>query len=280
MDFFNIFCLATFLFVCYLIIDLPKTESTQEVFNEYLPDDEFIHVIYYTEEPVIKMNNAVNKPNNSVNETNDDNNLQKHQIEEENLLLQRTKNENLLLNQKNKQIIKENLLLKQKNKRIRIENLLFKQKNKRIRKENLLLKQKNKWIRKENLLLRQENEQVIKEFLLLRQENERVKNENLLLKQEKEQTKNDNKVPETINRTNFTNSEQRFKNKTEKRRILADSEIKRLLNKLNSIDPLLANIWYQFIKNSSNIEIIESKIKYLDTFIHYQLIPEIFLNIE
>ncbi|CAG8842842.1 8473_t:CDS:1, partial [Gigaspora margarita] len=169
-----------------------------EVFNEYLTDDEFIHVIYCIEESVNKINNAANDPNNSVNERNNNKNFPKHQMEEENLIPQR------------------------------------------IRKEILLIKRKNKRIRKENLLLRQENE--------------RVKNEILLLKQEKEQTKNDNKVPKPINRTNFTNSEyskkQKFKNNPEKRRIVADSEIKRLLSKLNSIDLLLANIWCQFIKNN------------------------------
>ncbi|CAG8719455.1 2002_t:CDS:2 [Gigaspora margarita] len=61
-----------------------------------------------------------------------------------------------------------------------------------------------------------------------------------------------------------------LKNKPEERRILADSEIDRLLIKLNSIDPLLANTWSQFFKDNSNIEIIEWNINYLDYLIYYQ----------
>ncbi|CAG8524098.1 26279_t:CDS:1 [Gigaspora margarita] len=69
MDFFNSFCLATFLFVCYLIIDLTKTEST--------PEDKFICVIYYAEESVNKPNVSVNKTNITVNEPNGNNNFSK-----------------------------------------------------------------------------------------------------------------------------------------------------------------------------------------------------------
>ncbi|CAG8852927.1 23071_t:CDS:1, partial [Gigaspora margarita] len=77
-----------------------------------------------------------------------------------------------------------------------------------------------------------------------------------------EQTRN-NKIPKSINRTNFTYTEEK------RRRILADSEIERLLKKLNLIDPLLANTWCQSFKynRNNNIEIIESKIKYLENFI-------------
>ncbi|CAG8831701.1 17304_t:CDS:1, partial [Gigaspora margarita] len=85
MDFFNIFCLTIFLFICYLIIDLSKTEFAQEIFNEYLTEDEFIHVIYYEEESA---NVAVNETNVSINEPNDNNNLQRYQIEEETSLLE------------------------------------------------------------------------------------------------------------------------------------------------------------------------------------------------
>ncbi|CAG8654439.1 14559_t:CDS:1, partial [Gigaspora rosea] len=60
--------------------------STQEVFNEYLTDDEFIHIIY-VEKSVNETNNA-NNPNDVVNEKNDNNNLQKYQIEEETRLLE------------------------------------------------------------------------------------------------------------------------------------------------------------------------------------------------
>ncbi|CAG8828550.1 15736_t:CDS:1, partial [Gigaspora margarita] len=47
------------------------------------------------------------------------------------------------------------------------------------------------------------------------------------------------------------------------------SEIERLLKKLNSIDPILANTWCQSFKynRNNNIKIIESKIKYLENFI-------------
>ncbi|CAG8852010.1 16753_t:CDS:1, partial [Gigaspora margarita] len=85
----------------------------------------------------------------------------------------------------------------------------------------------------------------------------------------------------TIDRTNFTISEhlndivnkQRFKNKTNKK-FLSDLEIERLLNKLNIIDPSSAYRWCQSFKSESDIEIIESKIKDLDQFIHKQLIPK------
>ncbi|CAG8833140.1 27926_t:CDS:2, partial [Gigaspora margarita] len=86
---------------------------------------------------------------------------------------------------------------------------------------------------------------------------------------------------ENENERKFTNSEysndnvkkQRF-NKTQKR-ILTALEIKRLLNKLFPIDPSLAYIWCEIFKDENNIQIIESKIKYLDNLIHKQLIPRI-----
>ncbi|CAG8809797.1 39791_t:CDS:1 [Gigaspora margarita] len=213
MDFFNIFCLTIFLFICYLIIDLSKTESTQEVFNEYLPDGEIIQIIYVEEL---------------------DNNLP---MEEENSLLKTKLNKS------------SDFTLKGFNS----------------------LQQEIERIRKENLLLKQENELLRNECLLLKQENERVRNEYLLLKKENEQIRNDNKVLKTtINRTNFTNLKL-SSDKNKIKRIFANLEIERLLNKLKLFNPLLADIWYQFFKKESNIEIIELKIKYLDNF----LIPEI-----
>ncbi|CAG8449684.1 10808_t:CDS:1 [Dentiscutata heterogama] len=139
--------------------------------------------------------------------------------------------------------------------RIRKEGLLLKQKNK-------LLRQKNNRVRKENLLLNQKNKRVMNDYLLLKQENHRVREESLRLKKENER--------------NFTNSEHSsdIAKNERKRRILSDLEIRRLLNILNLIDPLLAYKWYQIFKSESNIEIIESKIKDLDIFIHKQLIPE------
>ncbi|CAG8738805.1 34729_t:CDS:2, partial [Gigaspora margarita] len=88
--------LATLLFVCYLINDLSKIESAQEVLNEYITEDEFIYVIYYVEKSVNKVNVvvnetniAVNEPNVTVNETNvaanGNNNFQK-QLKVENRL--------------------------------------------------------------------------------------------------------------------------------------------------------------------------------------------------
>ncbi|RIB07043.1 hypothetical protein C2G38_2215590 [Gigaspora rosea] len=112
-----------------------------------------------------------------------------------------------------------------------------KEKNDRVRKESFLL-------REESLLLKQEND-----YLHLKKENDR----------------------------NFTNSEHSsdiVKNKR-KRRMLSDLEIRRLLNILNPIDPLLAYKWRQIFNSESDIEIIESGIKYLDKFIHKQLIPEL-----
>ncbi|CAG8839791.1 39299_t:CDS:1, partial [Gigaspora margarita] len=124
-----------------------------------------------------------------------------------------------------------------KKKRLFLE--LLEQKNEQVRNEKLFLEQKNKQIRNETLFLEQENKRIRNENLFIEQENERVRNENLLLKQENEQTRN-NKIPKSINRINFTYTE--HLNKTEKRRrILADSEIERLLKKLNSIDPILAS---------------------------------------
>ncbi|CAG8541650.1 13030_t:CDS:1 [Dentiscutata heterogama] len=87
-DFLNIFCLTTFLFVCYLINDLSKIESAQEVFNEYLTEEEFIYEIYYDEESVVNKTKAtVNETSIAVNEPNDNNNFQNHQSEVENKLL-------------------------------------------------------------------------------------------------------------------------------------------------------------------------------------------------
>ncbi|CAG8647849.1 35921_t:CDS:2 [Gigaspora margarita] len=59
-----------------------------------------------------------------------------------------------------------------------------------------------------------------------------------------------------------------------KKRIL-DLEIRRLVNKLNLIDLSLFYIWCQIFESESDIEIIESRIKVLDKFIHKQLIPEL-----
>ncbi|RIB24450.1 hypothetical protein C2G38_2168587 [Gigaspora rosea] len=101
-------------------------------------------------------------------------------------------------------------------------------------------------------------ERIRKESLLLRQ-NDRVRNKYLHLKKENER--------------NFTNSEH-SNNIIKNKRILSDLEIERLLNKLYLIDPSLAYIWCQIFKSESDIEIIESKIKDLDAFIHKQLIPE------
>ncbi|CAG8562021.1 1885_t:CDS:2 [Gigaspora margarita] len=113
-----------------------------------------------------------------------------------------------------------------------------------LKKKRLLLK-----LRNEKLFLEQENERIRNEKLLLEQENKRVRNENLLPKQENKQTRNNN-IPKSIDRTNFTytySAKQRIKNIIKKgRRILADSETERLLNKLKSIDPLLANTWCNF----------------------------------
>ena len=123
--------------------------------------------------------------------------------------------------------------------------------NKRVMKDCLLLKQENDRIRKESFLLMEES-------LLLKQENDY-----LHLKKE--------------NDRNFTNSEHSsniVKNKR-KRRMLSDLEIRRLLNILNPIDPLLAYEWRQIFNSESDIEIIESRIKDLDKFIHKQLIPEL-----
>ncbi|RIB05807.1 hypothetical protein C2G38_2047307 [Gigaspora rosea] len=69
------------------------SKSTQEVFNEYLTDDEFIHIIY-VEKSVNETNNA-NNPNDVVNEKNDNNNLQKYQIEEETRLLETKLNKSI-----------------------------------------------------------------------------------------------------------------------------------------------------------------------------------------
>ncbi|CAG8701434.1 9698_t:CDS:1, partial [Dentiscutata heterogama] len=86
-DFLNIFCLTTFLFVCYLINDLSKIESAQEVFNKYLTEVGFIYKIYYDEESVNKTKAAVNKMSVAVNELNNNNNFQNHQSDVENRLL-------------------------------------------------------------------------------------------------------------------------------------------------------------------------------------------------
>ncbi|CAG8751093.1 25808_t:CDS:1, partial [Racocetra persica] len=118
------------------------------VFNEYLTDDEFIHVIY-----IEKLINEIT----NANETKD-NNLQ---MEEENSLL-KTK-----LNKSSDFTLKE------------IE---------RIRKENLLLKQENKRVRNRCLLLKQENERVRNEYLLLKNKNDQTINDNKVLKTTIEQT--------------------------------------------------------------------------------------------
>ncbi|CAG8836284.1 7228_t:CDS:2, partial [Gigaspora margarita] len=110
-------------------------------------------------------------------------------------------------------------------------------------------------------------ERIRKESLLLRQENGRARNKYLHLEKEDER--------------NFTNSEhssdnvkkQRFK-KTQKR-FLAALEIKRLLNKLYTIDPSLAYTWCKIFNDKSDIQIIESRIKYLDNLIYDQFIPEL-----
>ncbi|CAG8841220.1 46094_t:CDS:2, partial [Gigaspora margarita] len=101
---------------------------------------------------------------------------------------------------------------------------------------------------------------------------ERFRKESLFLWQE-----NDHKYLHLIkeNERNFTNLEHSTDIKNErKKRILADLEIGRLLNKLNLIKPSSAYEWYQIFKSESDIKIIESKIKDLDKFIHKQLIPE------
>ncbi|CAG8631093.1 4303_t:CDS:2, partial [Racocetra fulgida] len=149
----------------------------------------------------------------------------------------------------------------------------------RIRKESLHLKQKNKLLKQENVRLRQKNKRVMNDCLLLKQENDRVRKESFLLREESLLLKQENDYLhlKKENDQNFTNSEHSsdiVKNKR-KRRMLSDLEIRRLLNILNPIDPLLAYKWRQIFNSESDIEIIESRIKYLDKFIHKQLIPEL-----
>ncbi|CAG8754471.1 2944_t:CDS:2, partial [Racocetra fulgida] len=115
-------------------------------------------------------------------------------------------------------------------------------KSKNIPKEtiNITLQQYNK--------LKKENAQLKKNMIKKNQEIKRIRKENLI-----------DKVPKTIDRANFVNSNYIIRNRSLKteRRILANLEIKRLLDKLNSIDPSLANKWHQFFENCSNISDIE-----------------------
>ncbi|CAG8636482.1 8983_t:CDS:2, partial [Cetraspora pellucida] len=92
-------------------------DMIKKVFNEYLTDDEFIHVIYVEE--------LINETNNA-NKTKD-NNLQ---MKEENSLLKTKLNKSSDFTSKEiERIRKENLLLKQENERVRNECLLLKQEN-------------------------------------------------------------------------------------------------------------------------------------------------------
>ncbi|RIB15670.1 hypothetical protein C2G38_2191818 [Gigaspora rosea] len=150
---------------------------------------------------------------------------------------------------------------------------------KRIRKESSLLKKKNKLLKQENVRLRQSNKRVMNNCLLLKQENDRVRKESFLLREESLLLKQENdylhlKKENDRNFTNLEHSSDIVKNKR-KRKMLSDLEIRRLLNILNPIDPLLAYKWRQIFNSESDIEIIESRIKYLDKFIHKQLIPEL-----
>ncbi|CAG8809680.1 3975_t:CDS:2, partial [Gigaspora margarita] len=90
------------------------------------------------------------------------------------------------------------------------------------------------------------------------------------------QTKKRRNSPKPVGQANFVYtklSSYNVKNRSLKeRRILANLEIKRLLDKLGSINPSLANEWYQFFHLFNNyIEIIESSLKYLDNIIFYKL---------
>ncbi|CAG8668850.1 7521_t:CDS:2, partial [Racocetra fulgida] len=130
--------------------------------------------------------------------------------------------------------IQQNDKLKEENARLK---KIINKKNQTIkqsRKENLDLQQKI-----EQLLLKQNcNQQTIgHEYLLLNQENERIKKD---------------KVAKTIDRVNSGLSNCIIRNQTLKeRKILANIEIKRLLEKLNSINPSLVNEWNQYFENSS-----------------------------
>ncbi|CAG8527528.1 31768_t:CDS:2 [Gigaspora margarita] len=196
--------------------------------------------------------------------------------------------------EENEQIRAEKLVLKQENDRIRAVKLVLEQENERIRGENLF-KQENQfkeefqkektWLQtnqatnynsiKESTSINATNYNFIKETpadsvkeknmnkeksLLLRQENGCARNKYLHLEKEDE-----------LNFANLEHSsdnvkKQRFK-KTQKR-FLAALEIKRLLNKLYTIDPSLAYTWCKIFNDKSDIQIIESRIKYLDNLIY------------
>ncbi|RIA99970.1 hypothetical protein C2G38_2236262 [Gigaspora rosea] len=94
---------------------------------------------------------------------------------------------------------------------------------------------------------------------LFRHKNDHVKNIYLHLNKE--------------NDRNFINSKH-SSDIVKKKRMLLDLEIRRLLNKLNQINPSLVVKWCQIFKSESDIEIIKSNINDLDNLIHKQLIPE------
>ncbi|CAG8742980.1 19082_t:CDS:1, partial [Gigaspora margarita] len=202
MDFFNIFCLTIFLFICYLIIDFSQIE------------DKFILVINDDDEEPVKATNynSVNEATADVKEKNDDINILQEQIDD-------------------KESVKATIC-------------------------NFVKDATADSVKEKNMKGSYEIERIRKESLLLRQENDRVRNKYLHLKKENER-----------NFTNLEHSSDITKNER-KKRILLDLEIERLLNKLNLIDLSLAYRWCQGFKYESDIEIIESKIKDLDKFIH------------
>ncbi|KAF0349993.1 hypothetical protein F8M41_015429 [Gigaspora margarita] len=149
MDFFNIFCLTIFLFICYLIIDLSQIE------------DKFILVINNDEESVKATNyDSVKEKTTDIKEKNDNINIPRKQI-----------NSKESIKATNYYSVKEAIADSEKN--IKKESHEIK----RFRKKSLLFRQENDHVKNKYLHLKKEYE---RNFTYLDHSSNIIKNKRIL----------------------------------------------------------------------------------------------------